>query len=72
MPFISWIDRDIVFYADDQDIEEVKIHTNTKRGRVEPEATGRQTRSISFCNYFNIIFSGLPLSHIIMNSLSLF
>ena len=32
-------------------------HANSKRGRVEPEVTWRQTRSISFCNYINIIFS---------------
>lgn len=47
-------------------------HANSKRGRVEPEATWRQTSSISFCSYSNILFSLLPFSHIIMNSLSLF
>ena len=47
IPFVSSIDRDIVPYADDQDIQEVKItsylcmsnHANSKTDRVEPEAT---------------------------------
>ena len=66
MPFVSSIDRDIVSY--DQDIHEVKIvsslyvsnQANSKRVEWNlnlPEATWRQTRSISSCNYFNIIFS---------------
>ena len=56
MPFVSSIYRpryNLLY----QDIQEVEIRANSKRGRVQPEATWRQTRSISFCNYFNIIFS---------------